>query len=86
MTPGRLRGDSLRGGARVAVTYVSSDLPPALRDHPIEMVNVDWERFVPPARPVDLVVESWDKPRSHGAATVGHSPSTRVTPARRDST
>ena len=46
------------------MTYASSQLSLALRERPIEDVNVDWERFAPRGRPVDLVVVDWDKHRS----------------------
>jgi hypothetical protein len=61
------------------VTYVSSELSPALRERPIEDVPIDWERFVPRLSPIDLVVV---RQRPHVGA--GMDPEHEISPARRD--
>jgi hypothetical protein len=49
------------------MTYAASQLSLALLERPIEDVNVDWERFGRPGRPVELVVVGWDE---HGSTAV----------------
>jgi hypothetical protein len=68
------------------MTYVSSDLSPALRSRPIHDVTVDWERFVPRVRPVDLVVVHWDELRSHVGTAAGDPLATRTALPRAEQT
>jgi hypothetical protein len=48
-------------GEALAATYAEAHLPSSFRDRPIEDVRVDWDRFVPPVRAVDVLTVDWER-------------------------